>query len=268
MVRGRIGFADDLRHNYVMRHRTYCRYDELSWDIPENQVIRQVLHLLGGWGFGRELRLRLLGLDTALSEVTPTDLPLSSLDRFQYNRFNEDYRQIHQFCRLFLEGASLSEESGPFDFQTFLVDMDKLFERFVTQVLRRRAGVRTTVEDQVSTHLGHEQKVLMRPDIIVSEEGTVVVVANCKYKRLEPGEFKNYDVYQMLAYCTATRVRRGLLIYPLHSAAGQDVVLIRNTDTLIRQATIDLGEGSIKELKQECDNFVHAVFEWVHAQTA
>jgi len=212
LVRGRIEFAEDLRHNYVMRHRTYCRYDEFSWDVPENQVIRQVLHLLGGWGFGRELRLRLHGLDVALSEVTPAILPLSSLNRFQYNRFNEDYRQIHQLCRLFLEGASLSEESEPFDFQTFLVDMDKLFERFVTQALRERAGVHTTVEDQMSTHLGHEQKVLMRPDIIVSEEGTVVLVADCKYKRLEPSEFKNHDIYQMLAYCTATGVQRGLLI--------------------------------------------------------
>jgi len=108
----------------------------------------------------------------------------------------------------------------------------------------------------------------MRPDIIVSEEGTMVLVADCKYKRLEPSEFKNHDVYQMLAYCTATRVRRGLLIYPLHSAAVQDLVIIRNTDTLIRQATIDLGKGSINELEQECDNFVHTVVEWVHAQPA
>jgi 5-methylcytosine-specific restriction enzyme subunit McrC len=262
-IRGRIEFAEDLRRNYVMRHRTYCRYDEFSWDIPENQVIRQVLHLLGGWGFGRELRLRLHGLDVALSEVTPAVLTLSSLNRFQYNRFNEDYRQIHQFCRLFLEGASLSEESGPFDFQTFLVDMDKLFERFVTQVLRERAGTHTTVEDQVSTHLGQEQKVLMRPDIIVSEEGTVVLVADSKYKRLEPSEFKNHDIYQMLAYCTATRVQRGLLIYPLHAAVIQGEVEIRNTQTVVQQVTIDLSKEEIAELNQECDAFADVVLSSV-----
>jgi 5-methylcytosine-specific restriction enzyme subunit McrC len=266
-IQGRIEFAEDLRRNYVMRHRTYCRYDEFSWDIPENQVIRQVLHLLGGWGFGRELRLRLHGLDAALSEVTPTDLPLSSLDWFQYNRFNEDYRQIHRFCTLFLEGASLSEESGPFDFQTFLIDMDKLFERFVTQILRKRAGVHTTVEAQVSTHLGLEQKVLMRPDIIVSEEGTLVLVADCKYKRLEPSEFKNHDIYQMLAYCTATQVKRGLLIYPLHAAVIQDEVKVRNTQTVIKQITINLGKEEIKELDQECDAFADAVLSsiWSYA---
>jgi 5-methylcytosine-specific restriction enzyme subunit McrC len=252
-VRGQIEFAEDLRRNYVMRHRTHCRYDEFSWDIPENQVIRQVLYLLGGWGFGRDLRLRLHRLDVALSEVTPVILPVSFLDSFQYNRFNEDYRQIHRFCRLFLEGASLSEESGPFDFQTFLIDMDKLFEGFVTHILRERAGIHTTVEGQVSTHLGHERKVLMRPDIIVSAEGTMVLVADCKYKRLEPSEFKNHDVYQMLAYCTATRVQRGILIYPLHTAVIQDAVEIRNTQTVIEQITIDLGKEDIKNLAQECD---------------
>ena len=67
-----------------------------------------------------------VGLDVALSEVTPTTLPPGTLDRFRYNRFNEDYHHIHAFCKLFLEGASFSEESGPFDFQTFLIDMDKL----------------------------------------------------------------------------------------------------------------------------------------------
>jgi 5-methylcytosine-specific restriction enzyme subunit McrC len=87
--------------------------------------------------------------------------------------------------------------------------MDKLFEKFVTQVLRERAQDHMVVNDQVPVYLGNKQKVLMRPDIVVSEGETVVLVADCKYKRLEPDEFKNHDIYQMLAYCTATRVQRG-----------------------------------------------------------
>jgi 5-methylcytosine-specific restriction enzyme subunit McrC len=266
-VRGRISFAEDLRRNYASRHYTYCRYEEFSWDVPENQIVRQVLHLLGGWGFGGQLRLRLRGLDAALFEVTLTNLPSASLDRLRYNRFNEDYREIHRFCRLFLEGASLSEEGGPFDFRTFLVDMDKLFERFVTQVLRERAGIEVDVGDQVSTHLGQGQKVPMRPDIVVSKGGKVGLVADCKYKRLEPGKFKNHDVYQMLAYCTALGVQRGLLIYPVHAAEVQDLVAIWNSDVVIRQATIDLGKKEIEELNQECETFAHSVLGYLHPQS-
>lgn len=112
--------------------------------------------------------------------------------------------------------------------------MDKLFEKFVTQVLRERAGIDVTVDAQVSIHLGYEQKVPMRPDIVVSEGGRVVFVADCKYKRLEPSEFKNHDVYQMLAYCTPAQVQRGLLIYPVHAAVVQKLLTIRNTNTVVR----------------------------------
>ena len=168
---------------------------------------------------------------------------------------------MHQFCRLFLEGASLSEESGPFDFQTFLIDMNKLFEAFVTQVLRELAGRRVTVDVQVPLYLGHEQKVLVRPDILVSRGEAVELVADCKYKRLEPSEFKNHDLYQMLAYCTATQVQRGLLIYPSHAAAVQDEIQIHNTQTIVQQATIDLGKEGIDKLDQECEAFVRNVLD-------
>jgi 5-methylcytosine-specific restriction enzyme subunit McrC len=157
----------------------------------------------------------------------------------------------------------LSEESGPFDFQTFLIDMNKLFERFVAQILFERALDDMVIDDQVPVYLGYKQKVLMRPDIVVREGETVVVVADCKYKRLEPDEFKNHDIYQMLAYCTATRVQRGLLIYPLHAAVIQDEVKIRNTQTTVRQVVIDLNKEEISELNQECDAFADGVLSLV-----
>ena len=47
-VRGRIDFSEELRLNSFMRHKTYCRYDELTLDIPENQVIFQTSQILNG----------------------------------------------------------------------------------------------------------------------------------------------------------------------------------------------------------------------------
>jgi 5-methylcytosine-specific restriction enzyme subunit McrC len=264
-VRGRINFAEDVRRNYVLRHRTYCRYSDFTWDIPENQILRQVAHLLTGWRFRRELRLRLGRIDAALADVTPTILPASILSQFRYNRVNDDYRQLHRLCQLFLEGASLSEDIGPFDFRTFLLDMNRLFEEFVTQILRDRARGGITVGSQIPVHLGHDRKVLMRPDIVVRREAAVALVADCKYKRVEPEEFKNHDHYQLLAYCTATGVRRGLLVYPLHVGEVRDELRVRNTETVIRQTTIDLGkEGA--ELIGEVDEFAREVFAWAESR--
>ena len=115
------------------------------------------------------------------------------------------------------------------------------------------------VDDQVPVYLGHHRKVLMGPDIVVSEGETVVLVADCKYKHLEPDEFKNHDTYQMLAHCTATRVQRGLLSYPLHATVIQDEAEIRNTQTLVQQVVIDLSKEEISELERECATFAHGI---------
>jgi 5-methylcytosine-specific restriction enzyme subunit McrC len=258
-VRGRIAVAEDLRHNFVLRHRTFCRYTEFTWDVPENQVVRQVVHLVSGWVGLPALRLRLRRLDAQLAEVTPTTLPATAIDSFTYHRLNDDYQPIHQLCRLFLEGASLAEDAGPFTFRAFLIDMNRLFEAFVTQVLRERAPRTSAVRAQESLNLGHDKKVPMRPDLVIDIGRQVALVGDCMYKRLEPDEFRNHDVYQLLAYCTATGVQHGLLIYPVHELAIRDQVRIRNTQVQIEQMTIQLG-GSTDQLRESCDAFALDLF--------
>jgi 5-methylcytosine-specific restriction enzyme subunit McrC len=261
VVRGRIEFARDLRLNYVLRHRTFCRYAEFTWDIPENQVVRQVVHMLAGWSFQDRLRGRLSRIDAELAEVTPTLMPASAIDRFRYHRLNDDYQPIHQLCRLFLEGASLSEELGLFSFSTFLVDMNRLFELFVTEVLRQRVPRPLSVSSQRTLYLGRGDMVPMRPDISVYLRSVPQLMADCKYKRIDEDEFKNHDVYQLLAYCTAANVARGLLIYPRHLAPIGNDVRVVNTDVTIRQLTIDLGKVG-KALDDECDQLVDDVVRW------
>ena len=247
-VRGRIAVADDVRHNFVLRHRTYCRFAEFTWDVPENQILRQVAHLVAGWVRKPELRMRLRRIDRLMGEVTATNFAASALDRFTYHRLNDDYQPMHRLCRLFLEGASLSEAEGTFSFRTFLLDMNRLFEAFVTQVLRDRAPSGIAVEDQVPVYLGHEKKVPMRPDLVIRDQGVPRLVADCKYKRLEPDEFRNHDVYQVLAYCTAIDVEQGLLLYPVHEVDVRDEVRIRHVPVIVRQTTLDLSGDAVRYL--------------------
>jgi 5-methylcytosine-specific restriction enzyme subunit McrC len=99
----------------------------------------------------------------------------------------------------------------------------------------------------------------MKPDILIRRAGVTILAADCKYKRLESDEFKNHDVYQLLAYCTATDTRRGLLVYPLHLQSAEDKLQILNTDVLIRQISLDLGK-ELGEFVQSCDSFAKEIF--------
>ena len=152
-LRGRIIFSRDLPLNFAMRHRVYCEYDELSWDVPENQVVRQVAAQLANWPFRTPLRAQLADIDLTMGEVTPTWYTTAVFDRITYSRFNEGYRPLHQLCRLLMDYTSLDEDEGLFEFQTFLIDMNQLFERFVTRVLQERLGLEYEVRGQLPSHL-------------------------------------------------------------------------------------------------------------------
>lgn len=259
-IRGRINFSEDARRNFISRQRTHCRFDEFTWDIPENQVIRQVVHSLSGWRFRHELRLRLARIDAELGEVARTTLSSEDVKRFQYHRMNENYRQVHQLCNLFLQNASLAEAIGTFSYRAFLLDMNKLFEEFVCQLLRNRAPRRVGIQSQECTFLDRDNKIRMKPDILIRHKGTVVLAADCKYKRLESDEYKNHDVYQILAYCIATNTPQGLLVYPKYLEDIPGDVWITRAGVHIRQVSIELDKES-RELARSCDSFADELLE-------
>jgi 5-methylcytosine-specific restriction enzyme subunit McrC len=251
-VRGRILIAEDLHQNTVLRHRTFCRFTTYSWDLPENQIIRHVVHLLSGWGLSRKLTGRLLALDSQLDEIERVSFRAVDVDRFTYNRQSVDYQPIHRLCQLFLEGASLSEEAGNVAFDGFLLDMNVLFERFITRALRERLVYPLSLRDQLNVTLDVDEQVQMRPDLVVSNGGAHVLAADCKYKRLETDQHKNHDLYQLVSYCTALEVGNGMLIYPRHLVDIASTMHIRGATMSIQELTIDLG-GSLVDINRDLD---------------
>lgn len=239
-VRGRIMVAQDVHHNAILRHRTFCRYTTYSWDLPENQVIRHVAHLLSGWGLSRKLTGRLLALDQQLDEISRIRFRAQDVDQFAYNRQSEDYHPIHRLCQFFLEGASLSEEEGNIAFDGFLINMNTLFEKLITKALRERMPRSLLLEDQMRTTLDHSNAVHMRPDLVISENHRPAIVADCKYKMLTTGEHRHHDLYQLLAYCTALRVANVVLVYPRHLVDIDSENAIRGSDVRIREVSVDL----------------------------
>lgn len=260
-VRGRIAIAEDIRRNHVLRHRTYCQFTEFTWDVPENRIIRQTVHVVAQLVRRTDLRRRLNELDHQLGELDPAPLPLSVFDRFAYHRLNDDYEPIHRLCRLFLEGASVSEELGEFGFRAFLLDMNLLFERFVTVSLEDLARSPFGLRPQFGSSLDTEQRVGIKPDLMFTWRHVPAMPADCKYKRIKEGEFKNADLYQMLAYCTALGLPRGALIYPRNESELTGEVAVRNSDVRIRFFDVDLGLDH-RDLPLEMERLFRSLIAW------
>lgn len=247
-VRGRIDFVQDLKENLIMRQRTYCVYNEYTWDIPENQVILQTIHLLGQMGFSRTLRDRLYSIEKRLPEITLVRHHVSIIDRFSYNRFNDDYFEIHQLCKLLLESSSLTESSGEYKAKAFLLDMNLLFEKFVTEMLITN-GARIpalNISPQNKEKLFSRDNIDIVPDIVLKSHGKYQSVIDCKYKKGE----EHADFYQIITYCGVLRTQLGALVYPKHEIEPE-IKTVNSLGYEITISTIDLAL-EIPELIKEC----------------
>lgn len=246
---GRISFAEDIRENHVLRHRVVCRFSELVWDIQENRVIRQVLQILLRMRFQSSLRQKLMGLDDTLSVIIPGNMAASDINRFTYHRLNQHYRPIHDLCRLLLDLLSPSERGYGVRTSSFLIDMNQLFEKYVTRTLNRIFQKDLRVTDQYRTWLDFAGEVAVRPDIVVSGGGEALFIADCKYKRLAIGGHRHSDLYQIVSYCTALNVTRGMLIYPRHLTDIDSFLDIRSTTLTIHEISVNLS-GSVLQMQK------------------
>src|SRR5205814_8034758 len=126
-------FLQHLRMNHYRPDRIYCSFHERTTDIEDNRIVKAALSRLASYrswttDTTHDLR-RNLGVfcDVGQSE----DLKVALASR-TYSRMTEDYRVLHALSWMFLENLAISERIGDVRFKGFLLDMNKLFERFVS----------------------------------------------------------------------------------------------------------------------------------------
>ena len=130
-----------------------------------------------------------------------------------------------------LRSLSISQEAGKFESTTFVFDMNKVFEDFVTAAftdsMRRYGG---TVRPQVGEYsLDVGARLRLKPAIGWWDGSRCLAVLDAKYKAIDDGLLRHGDAYQMLAYCTAYGLRRGYLVYAKDTGIEATTHVVRPT---------------------------------------
>jgi 5-methylcytosine-specific restriction enzyme subunit McrC len=163
-----------------------------------------------------------------------------------------------------MRNLSLIDRVGANDASAFLVDMNDLFQRYVTDRLRRALRGRLHVVAEPEVHLGEGQKVTMAPDLVFTRTGAAVLVGDTKYKLTETGKGRSDDYYQLLAYVTALRLPAGVLIYCQRSGeAQQRQVVVRYAGQVLHTYALDM-TGSAKDLEAE----LVILADWIHSASS
>ncbi|MDQ0260454.1 5-methylcytosine-specific restriction enzyme subunit McrC [Sinomonas atrocyanea] len=243
-VRGRIRVTDQVTRRPGMLLPLEVSYDEYTEDIPENRIVRTAIRLaLRLPRLSDDARRRLAHLDAKLGGVTilSTGAPLP---RWTASRANAHYKPALRLAELMLHNMSAETGTGGLTVASFIVDMAKVFEDFVTVALTEALASspgRTDAQYQCYLDVPSHQdssRVNMYVDLVYSVGGVPQTIFDAKYKASGATGYSNADQYQMLAYCTALGVKRAWLIY---ADSGQVRPReIRNSNVEIVECPLDL----------------------------
>jgi 5-methylcytosine-specific restriction enzyme subunit McrC len=253
-VRGRIRMDDQLRRRFGMPMPVEVQFDEFTEDIEENRLLKAALSVLMRLRIRSEMNRKILRrFDRILELVSLQSYPPSRLPAVTFTRLNEHYRGAVEWARLILRFASMESRHGQLTSTTLLFDMNAVFEDFVRVALREELDV-ASVEfpsggECPSLYLDAARQVALQPDLSYWMGQNCYLVGDVKYKAVNVAGVKHPDIYQLLAYTTATGLPNGLLVY----AAGEGVATahrVKMSDKILHVSVLELA-GDIQSLRTE-----------------
>lgn len=255
VVRGRIRVGDQITARPGRLLPVEISHDEYTVDIPENQILRAATRrMLGVPRIDETVRRRLAHVEGQLLAISPLR-PGTPVPTWRPSRLNARYQPALRIAELVLNTLSFEVGEDGLSIATFIVNMEKVFEDFVTTALTEAWSTSPgCTRGQYAAKLDTGGAISTRIDVVHLVEGRPRFVVDAKYKRPSPrGNYPNADLYQVLAYCTSLQVERGWLVYP-SGTSGVRARRVLNSPITITEYPLNLDVpprellGQIEEL--------------------
>ena len=243
-IRGRVRFDDQLRLRFGVPVPIEVRYDEFTNDILANRLVRAAAARLTRMRIRSKKARRELGWVTGmLSQISLLEFPPGNVPSLTFDRLSEHYRTAVGLAQLILRHTAFQSDRGRIRSSGFVVNMNDLFEEFVTRALREALGVSDRAFRKARRHdgvtLDEKNDLRLKPDLSWWDSNKCSFVGDAKYKRILDQRVPNADLYQLLAYATALDLPGGMLIYA-QGEADPVVHKVRHLGKQLEIAAVDL----------------------------
>lgn len=240
-VRGRIMVAEQIRRRFDLLLPVEVRYDDFTDDILANQLVKAAATRLAALRLrSRETQRSLGWVAATLDNVSLIEFASKDVPKVEFDRLNAHYREVVELSRLILRHGAFEAERGGIRAAGFLMDMNVVFQEFVTVALREelKASEREFPSDRRLPHrisLDEGGQVGLEPDLSWWDGAACTFIGDAKYKR----RVDNDDLYQVLAYATALDLPGALLIYP-QDGVTPAAYQVRHAGKRLEVASVDL----------------------------
>lgn len=214
-LKGRLMFAQQIRHNHTHQERFYVRHTTFDVEHTLHQILYKTLRLLRQINVHADLHSRIGALLLHFPEMPDLRVTPATFDRLVLNRKTQHYEKAVGIARLLLLNYHPDVSRGRYNVLALMFDMNKLWEQFVLVSLRKNG---LTVRGQYSKPFwkqdtGNSKTMTLRPDIRI-EKGGIVTVLDTKWKNIGTGNPSPEDLRQMYVYCDYFDATKAALIYP------------------------------------------------------
>ena len=261
-VSGRVRFSEQIRRRFGVPLPVEVRYNEFTADIVANRLVKAAVTRLGAMRLRSPDARRGLGwIAGMLSDVSPVEFAPNDVPAVSFDRLNEHYRGVVGLARLVLMHSAFEAGRGLVRASGFLMDMNVVFQEFVTVAMRDALGLSERVFRSDSgirgVTLDEARRVRLYPDLTWWDGGDCVFAGDAKYKNITERRVPNADLYQLLAYTTALDLPGGLLIYA-QGEADTTVYEVRHAGKRLEVAALDLS-GELNDILARVDMLAEKV---------
>jgi 5-methylcytosine-specific restriction enzyme subunit McrC len=258
-VRGKILFKEHLTMNHNNNDKIFCSFSEMSSDIIENRIIKYTLWHLSHLPYFSDntIDAQLIRYYNRLDEVNLVPITTDDFRSIEYTPLNHHYRSVLMLCELLLRDSALDEEIGEKTAISFLINMNKLFEEFIGNLLNNRLD-EYEVELQKTEYpeirrTGRSLRVKI--DIIINRNGIPIFVMDTKYQSFS-GRPEEGHLAQLSYYSDTEHVKDCALVY---EGKPKSVQYDLKGDIRVHIVTFDLGAQNEYEFNRTCDDFINKV---------
>ena len=230
-LKGKWLISQQLTQRPTTRHSFYVSYDEFTEDNPFNRIFKYAVILFQKLSNNPRNQQLLLELSFAFNDIEFEIITKEHFVPLNVNRLNSQYLPVLELARLFILDSSLQMTANNIETFSFVFDMNRLFEEFVYEFIRRHRDailpedlkdceIRAQSSDRYLLYTPDGMPVFkLQPDIVfIKLDGSIPLIIDTKYKLLKSQDnnsgISQSDMYQMFAYAKKYQCNRVIMLYP------------------------------------------------------
>lgn len=230
-LKGKLKFSEHIKYNSVNQARFFCEYDEFSEDCILNQLFYYVSSALYSISKDNNNKKILKLILDYYSDIKLVRFDKYKSEKIILTRNQQLFEKPFKLAKMFIENSSVDLSKNCFENITLLWDMNKLFEEFIYQVIRRKLSDKL---DKISAQRkkrllsdGKNERRDTLVDIMLKTKEKNEIVLDTKYKKfIEFDNISSADIYQVGMYCTLHDIKannsqeeipQAILLYPKYN---------------------------------------------------